>query len=71
MRVDAGDYVILTRAAVETLLEQGEADLGGQVAEVVDLRSVPDGIDLVLRFDHSKMLLHDVPIQFVQHIGIC
>lgn len=70
MRIDVGDAVILKPEAVKVLLEQGEPDLDGQVAEVVDLKSVPDGIDLMLRFDTSKMMLHDVPIQFVMHIGI-
>jgi hypothetical protein len=71
MRIEVGDAVILKPEAVQVLLEQGEQNLKGQVAEVVDRHIVPDGIDLVLRFDQSKMLLHDVPIQFVQHIGIC
>ena len=35
MRIDLGDYVMLRRAAVDTLLEQGY-DVQGLVAEVVD-----------------------------------
>ncbi len=69
MRIDLGDLVMLRQAAVETLLEQGY-DVQGLVAEVTDCQIVPDGIDLTLRFDTAKVLLREVPIQFVQHVGL-
>ena len=69
MRIDLGDLVMLRQAAVETLLEQGYS-LAGELAEVTDCQIVPDGIDLTLRFDTAKVLLREVPIQFVQHVGL-
>ena len=69
MRIVTGDSVILRREAIEMLLEQGH-DLSGQIAEVVDRHTVLDGIDLTLRFDSVKTLITDIPVEFVQHIGI-
>jgi len=69
MRVEIGDSVMLRPAAVETLLDQGY-DVGGLIAEVVDGRTVPDGYDLTLKFEEIKTLITQVPIQFVQHIGL-
>lgn len=69
MRIDLGDYVLLRPAAVETLLDQGY-DVRGLVAEVVDGRTVPDGYDLTLKFEGIKTLITQVPVRFVQHIGM-
>jgi hypothetical protein len=69
MRIDSGDYVMLTKDAVITLREQGYS-LEGELAEVVDRQIVPDGIDLTLRFDTAKVLLREVPIQFVHHVAL-
>lgn len=69
MRIDIGDSVVLTKHAVVTLKNQGY-DLEGQIAEVVDGRLVPDGYDLTLKFESIKTLITEVPIQFVQHVGI-
>ena len=71
MRIDPGDYVMLRSEAVLSLLEQGHDNLGGQVAEVVDMRVVPDGVDLTLRFDGVKTLITDIPIDLVHSVGIC
>jgi len=70
MRIDIGDAVILTKDAVLTLRDQGYS-LEGELAEVVDRQIVPDGIDLTLRFDTTKVLITEIPIQFVQHVGVC
>jgi len=69
MRIDLGDYVMLKPAAVETLLHQGYS-LAGEIAEVTDCQIVPDGIDLTLRFDTAKVMLREVPIQFVHHVAL-
>jgi len=69
MRVEIGDSVMLRKAAVETLLDQGY-DLQGLIAEVVDGRTVLDGYDLTLRFDGIKTLITEVPVEFVQHVGL-
>lgn len=69
MKIDTGDYVILTKDAVVTLRDQGY-DLEGQIAEVVDGRLVPDGYDLTLRFESIKTLITEVPVQFVRHVAL-
>ena len=69
MRIEIGDSVMLRQEALEILLEQGY-DLGGQVAEVVDGRLVPDGYDLTLKFEGLKTLVTDIPVQLVHHVAL-
>jgi hypothetical protein len=69
MRIDVGDLVMLRKVARDALLEQG-VDVGGNFAEVVDCQQVSDGVDLTLKFEGLKTFVTDIPLEFVQHVGI-
>lgn len=69
-RIDVGDVVVLNDIGNDAIIKMLNKNLRGEIAEVVDGRSIDDVWVVSLDFDRRKIRIDSVPVQYVQHVGL-